>query len=133
MKTLVRTTAIATLFVAALGMTTAAFAAAGVQEVFVCQLNDGKTMEDLNKVIGEFNKMIGDIKGGDKYTAQVLTPIAARNLGNVIWVGQMPDAVAMATLQENYQGSEAGQKMDEKFDDVITCESRSIWRVHKVR
>jgi hypothetical protein len=133
MKTIVRTTAIATLFVAALGMTTAAFAAGGVQEAYICKLNDGKTMEDLNKVVGDFNKMIGDMKGGDKYTAQVLTPIAAEDLSMVIWVGQMPDAIAMATLQADYLDSDAGRKMDEKFQDVITCTARSTWRVHKVR
>lgn len=133
MKTIVHASLIAAMLLAVLGMKAGAFADAGVQEVFICKLNQGKTLEDLNKVIGDFNKMIGDRKGGDKYTAHLLTPIAADDLSTIVWVGTMPDSGAMGTLQDDYQASEAGQKMEKKFDDVITCTSRSVWRVHKVR
>jgi hypothetical protein len=103
------------------------------QEVFICKLNEGKTMEDLNKVIDDFKKMVGKLKGGDKYQAWLLTPVAAGNLANVVWVGEMPDGVSLATLAEDYRTSEAGKMQDKKFQKVMTCESRSIWNSEKLK
>jgi hypothetical protein len=103
------------------------------QEVFICHLNEGKTMADLDKAIADFNAMAGSLKGGEQYQAWVLTPTAAADMASVVWVGEMPDAVGLAAIGEDYRSSEAGKKQDEKFQKVMTCESRSTWISKKVR
>ena len=103
------------------------------QEVFICKLNEGKTMADLNKVIGDFKKMVVKLPGGDRYQAWLLTAMAADDLATVVWVGEMPDAMTLAALTEAYRTSEAGQEQDKKFRKVITCKSRSIWNSEKLK
>jgi ABC-type glycerol-3-phosphate transport system substrate-binding protein len=124
--------AIAALLAAGLGAASAAFADTA-QEVYICKLNEGKTMADLKKVIADFKQMIGKLKGGDKYQAWLLTPVAANDLADIVWVGQMPDGTALATLNAEYVTSEAGQAQDQKFRSVMTCKSRSIWNSEKLK
>jgi hypothetical protein len=132
MKVSGRSLAIAALLSACLGSASAALAGTA-QEVFICKLNEGKTMADLNKVIADFKQMIVKLKGGDKYRAWLLTPVAADDLSTIVWVGEMSDGTGLAALQQDYQGSESGQAQDKKFQAVITCKSRSIWNSEKIK
>lgn len=133
MRSIWRALTLTALLLPVLGRAQVALAGDVVREVFICKLNQGKTMNDLNKVIADFNKMIGDLKGGDGYQAELLSPIAANDMNSLIWVGEMPDSASMGALTDEYGASEAGHKMDKKFRDVMTCESRSIWRAHRLR
>jgi hypothetical protein len=127
-----RSLTVAVALVLCLGAAEAVFADPA-QEVFICQLKEGKTMADLDKVIADFKQMVGKLKGGDQYQAWLLTPMAADDLANIVWVGQMPDAVSLATLQADYVSSDAGRAQDKKFQSVITCKSRSIWNAAKIK
>jgi hypothetical protein len=114
-----------------------AFFGAGVahattQEVFICTLKEGATLEQLMEVGSEFVKAAKDIKGGKNYQAQILTPIASQNLQSVIWIGRLPDFVALAKFNDAYGASDASAKLDAKFQALTKCESRSFWQVHDV-
>ena len=125
---------LALIFVSAVAfVATGSVAHATAQEAFICSLNEGKTIEDLLKVAGEFKAAIQDIKGGKDYQARILTPIASQNLSNIIWIGQMPSFAAMAAFSDAYNGSAADKKMNPKFQAVADCESRSFWQVHRVK
>lgn len=117
---------------ACVGAATAA-SADTAQEVFICKLNEGKTEADLTKVVADFKQMIVKFKGGDKYQAWLLTPVAADDLAAIVWVGEMPDVTGLITLGEEYRNSEAGKAQDKKFRDVMTCKSRSIWNSAKIK
>lgn len=104
-----------------------------VLEEFVCTFNAGKTMDDLMKVVDQWKEVMEDIKSGKDYQAWIVTPIASDHMTSVIWMGQIPDMEAFGTLEAEYSVSEGGQVMDVKFDEVVTCHSRSIWRMEKVR
>ena len=108
-------------------------ARADVQEVFVCTLNEGKTMEDLMKVADEFKAAIQNIEGGKDYSATILTPIASQDMDTVIWVGRMPSFPAMAAFNDAYGASEVSEDLSEDFEDVSDCQSRSFWRIHDVK
>jgi hypothetical protein len=132
MKVFGRPLAIAALLSLGLGAASAALADTA-QEVYMCKLNEGKTMADLKKVITDFNQMIAKLKGGDKYRAWLLTPVAAADLADIVWVGEMPDETSLAALNADYRTSEAGRAQEQKFSSVITCKSRSIWNSEKVK
>ena len=119
-----------TLFIAAAPGTCAATTA---NEVFICTFQDGKTMDDLMKVVDQWKPVINDMKGGDSYSANILTPIASQNLASVIWVGESPDAATLSGITDQYETSKAGQDINAKFQSVVDCTSRSIWRVHNVK
>ena len=131
MKVFGRSLAVAALVSTCLGSTSVVLADTA-HEVFICKLNEGKTMPDLNKVIADFKQMIVKLKGGDKYQARLLTAVAADDLASIVWVGEMPDQAALAALGEDYRTSEAGQAQDKKFRAVITCKSRSVWNSEKI-
>ncbi len=132
MKLLGRSLAIAALLSAGLGTASAALADT-TQEVFVCKLKEGKTMADLKKVIADWKQMVVKLKGGDKYQAWLLTPMAADDLADIVWVGEMPDEAALAAVNTDYRTSEAGRTQDQKFSSVITCKSRSVWNSEKLK
>jgi hypothetical protein len=111
----------------------AARAATTTNEVFICTFQDGKSMDDLMKVVKEWKPVRDGMDGGDKYSAAILTPIATQNLGSVIWVGEAPDAATLGSLTDQYEGTKAGRDINAKFQKVIDCQSRSIWRVHEVQ
>lgn len=123
---------IGTLACSWLGLATVARADTA-QEVFICKLNEGKTMADVNKAIADFKQMVVKLKGGDKYQAWLLTPVAAEDLSTIVWVGEMSDQAGLAGLGEEYMTSEAGKAQDKKFRDVMTCKSRSVWQSAKIK
>ncbi len=104
-----------------------------VVEEFVCTFNHGKTMDDLMKVVDQWKEVMEDIKSGKDYQAWILTPIASDHMTSVIWMGRIPDMEAFGKLEAEYSTSEGGQEMGVRFAEVVTCQSRSIWRMEKVR
>jgi len=106
---------------------------ATTEEAFICSFKEGKTMEDLMNVAGQFMKGITDLKGGGAYQAQILTPIASEDLSSVIWIGQMPDFAALAAFNDAYDASPLSEKLNPMFEETLDCQSRSFWRVHDVK
>jgi hypothetical protein len=104
-----------------------------VEEYFLCTLNEGKNMGDLMKVVEEWKTVISQMKGGDPYKAKILVPFASDNMDMVIWVGRMPSMASYGVLTDEYGSAEAGQDIDAKFNEVLTCNSHSIWMATKVR
>ena len=115
------------------GLFSPVYADTTAQEVFICSLRDGKTMDDLMKVVDQWKPIIAKMKGGESYEATILTPIAANDLGNVIWVGRSPNMAVMGGLTDEYEQSKAGQDIAAKFQAVIDCASRSVWRATQVK
>ena len=110
----------------------ATLAHADVQEVFICKVKEGKSVEEVMKVGGEFKAAIKALPGGSDYQARVLTPVASGNLGNIVWVGAMGSFSALAAFNDAYNASEVGEKYDAKFQELVNCESRSFWQIHDV-
>jgi hypothetical protein len=106
---------------------------ATTEEAFICSFKEGKTMDDLMNVAGQFMKGIADLKGGGTYQAHILTPIASEDLSTVIWIGQMPDFAALAAFNEAYDASPLSEKLTPMFEEIVDCQSRSFWRVHDVK
>ena len=106
---------------------------ATTEEAFICSFKEGKTMEDLMNVAGQFIKGIADLKGGGAYQANILTPIASEDLSTVIWIGQMPDFASLAAFNDAYNASPLSEKINPMFEEIVDCQSRSFWRVHEVK
>jgi hypothetical protein len=126
------------LFCATLAFSLAGFAGGAtadptVEEYFLCTLNDGKDMGDVMKVVEEWKPVISQMKGGNSYKAKILTPFASDNMDMIIWVGRMPSMASYGALTDEYGSAKAGQDIDAKFNEVLTCNSHSIWLVRNVR
>ena len=126
------------LFCAILAFSLAGFAGGAaadqtVEEYFLCTLNEGKDMGDLMEVVEEWKTVISQMKAGEPYKAKILLPFASDNMDMVIWVGRMPCMASYGALSEEYGSAEAGRAIDAKFNEVLTCNSHSIWLATNVR
>ena len=106
---------------------------ATTEEVFICSLNEGKTMEDLMNMASQLVKAIRDLKSGGAYQAQILTPIASQDLSTVIWIGLMPDFATLAAIDDEFDASAVAKKLNSMISEILDCESRSFWQVHDVK
>ena len=120
-------------FVLPLVAMSASRAEATAQEVFICTLKEGHSLDDLMKVASEFKASIASLTGGSGYQAQVLVPIASQDLNTIVWVGRMPNFPSLAAFNDSYQASAMSDKLGMKFDEVSDCQSRSFWQVHDVK
>ena len=45
----------------------------------------------------------------------------------------MPNFPSMAAFNDAYNAADVSKKLDEKFQDLTDCESRSFWQIQAVK
>jgi hypothetical protein len=94
-----------------------AFAETVIDEVWTCELKEGKEIEDVHKANAEWVKHmnsaldVGEIKSG------TVTAIVGEQ-GQFLYVDTYPSLAAWATADE-YQSSEAGKTAMKAIDDGL--------------
>jgi len=87
-------------------------------EFFGCNYQDGKGLQDLQKVGEKFSKW--SAKNDSGYSAWILTPQFHTNLDiDVGWLGSWPDANAMGKGQDTWMAG--GRELAADFEKVIDC------------
>ncbi len=93
-----------------------------VREVYVCNLNDGKDMDDLMAARDFYLKQME--KGGQEAnTAFVWTPLKAFVDFDFLWFNNSPDLVTYGRQLDTFLGSAEGQASMDRFNSVATCQS----------
>lgn len=115
---------IAALLGLAISMTFAAPASADVDEFIRCQLNDGKTMADFQKVADKW-RAAADAAGFSDYKYELLVPLYASNVvpGGFAWHGTASTMARLGEAQAWYGGTD----WEGKFNAVSTCTDRSLF------
>ena len=88
----------------------------GAIESWGCQMNEGKSMSDLMKVVDDWNEW-SDENGLDAYTAWVLNPIFKANADfarEAGWFGYTPSFTEMGKGLHAWMTK--GQKLNERFN-----------------
>lgn len=94
-------------------------------DTFTCSFNEGKDMEDLDKVIADWNAYM-DEQGADSYGAFVLTPnYHGEDTFEIGWLGYWTSQEMMGAGIDAYRAN-AGE-MDGKFASVLTCDTHEHW------
>lgn len=92
-------------------------------ETWTCNFNDGKSMTDLNTVVGEWNDWLDEEQVAD-YFAAVLTPAYyGEVMFEVGWLGAWKDGNAMGTGTDMWVNE--GGELAAKFFEVINCDSHT--------
>lgn len=88
-------------------------------EAFYCNLQPGKTMQDLMKVATRFSKWAD--KNDGTYSAWILTPQFATFTDGpqLIWLGSHPSGDIMGKGLDAWQST--GGEIQEDFNEVIAC------------
>ncbi len=97
-------------------------------EAFGCTLNDGKTMDDWNAAVKQWNKW-ADKQDMDDYTAWTLTPhyFGPDRAFDVIWLGGSPSGESLGRAQDNWAAT--GSKVADAFAEVSSCTMHSAFAV----
>ena len=104
----------------------------GPMEAYGCNFSENKDMDDLMRVVKEWNKY-ADTSGTD-YSAWVLTPyyFNTSQTHDIYWIGFSSDFEEMAKASESML-TEEGIKINDKFNAVVPCDEHSLWGTEVVR
>jgi hypothetical protein len=97
---------------------------ADVREVFVCSYNDGKDMDDLMSA-RDFYIKEAEKAGIETPTAFVWTPVKVMGTGvpDVLWFNTFDNGMAFAKSADAFAGSAAMEKVTDRFNSVMDCQS----------
>lgn len=93
---------------------------------FFCQLNEGRTVEELVAFKAEYEKAVAEA-GLDGYELRLQFPMYNAEIGRskFVWDGSWADFAQMARIDDWFRASE----WPARFDQLMECERSSLWRV----
>ncbi len=106
---------------------------ADVVEVWQCQLNDGKTFDDLGKASSAWLAAIKSMDGGAEVKAfHNYRVVADVGDNDFLFISITPNLAVWGKLAEAYPGS-AAQKADEAWAEVAGCQGNTLWSSEEVK
>ncbi len=97
---------------------------ADVREAYICNYADGKDMGDLMSA-RDFYVKEAEKAGLEPATAFVWTPVKAGGdrVPDVLWFNNYDDEIAFAKQSDAFAASAPMEKVNERFNSVMTCNS----------
>ena len=92
-------------------------------ETYICELNEGKTLNDVNDMVATFSSMLKKAGLEDSYTAHVGFQQIPAKANSVNWVGISPSPTDFGKTIEWFTGSEDGRAFGALYQSVYTCET----------
>ena len=104
----------------------------GPMEAFGCNFSENRDMNDLMRVVKEWNKYSDTT--GTNYSAWVLTPyyFNSSETHDIYWIGFSSDFEEMGRASE-VMLTEEGSKINDKFNSVVPCDEHSLWGTEVIR
>lgn len=92
-------------------------------ETWTCDFNDGRDMNDLNAVIGEWNEWLDEEEVNDYFAAVVTPHYFGEVMFDIAWLGAWRHGNAMGTGTDLWVTE--GGELAAKFNEVLTCKSHT--------
>jgi len=109
-----------------LGFSLSGYADTTVQ-VWECNLEEGKTRDQLETVSAAWTRAAKKQPGGSEIQVFLEYPlVAAGGAGSFNFVMTIPDSVSWGTFNHNYGGS-AAEAADEAWEEVASCSENSLF------
>jgi hypothetical protein len=93
-----------------------------VIEIYECQINKGKTMEDLSDMMNTFSAYLKKAGLSNSYKAHAGFQQIPIKPGSVNWIGISPSAEDFGKAIEWFTSSKDGQAFGELYQTVYTCQ-----------
>ncbi len=120
------------LFIALALLCSFTLASADVVHVWRCQLNDGKTTDDLDAASKAWLAAVKAVEGTEAVEAYHNFPVAANaGDGQFLFITIDSDFSSWGAQADAYPGS-AVAEADEAWAKVATCSSSSLWFSQKI-
>jgi hypothetical protein len=122
--TIVRIVALSVL----LGISGAAMADTTVRVVFMCTVNDGKTLDDVRAANSAWVKFVNaNVKSGH-ISSSILTALVGNlEAGRFIYADDYPSIESWSAAQAATSNSDAGKAIDAALEAAGTCSSNSLY------
>ena len=113
--------------IAVLSMSLAGVASAdSFASVYTCKLKDDVEMEAVQEANSKWPKFVNSKVAGGGITSSVGTAVVG-NFETFIFVDTYPSLSAWAATQELLD-SDAGDEIDDLFEDLTDCSKNSLWK-----
>ncbi len=102
-----------------------------IAESWTCKVKEGKTIEDVQAKNSEWLKWINANVEGGGITSAVGTAVVG-NTQSFIFVDTYPNLATWAAAKDALD-SEAGDEVDDLFEDVSECSENRLWRIEDTK
>lgn len=117
-----------TLTCAAIGICGFAYADTTIDEIFTCQLNEGKTMNDVREVNRRWVKfMNANVEGGNISGNIVTTIVGDLTPGRFLFVDSFPSLESWTAAKSATTGNAEGEAIDAAFGAITTCTESGLY------
>ena len=100
-----------------------------VLHVFMCEMEDDVTEEQIEAIAQAWQKAIRQMPGGEEAKVRVLWPVAVANTGQIDFhiVVQVPSFSAWGKLWDNYNDDTPAAMADEMNQGKASCPDIMMW------
>lgn len=102
-----------------------------IAESWTCKVKEGKTIEDVQAKNSQWLKWINDNVEGGGITSSVGTAVVG-NAQTFIFVDTYPNLATWAAAKDALD-SEAGDELDDLFEDVSDCSENRLWKIEDTK
>ena len=106
------------------GFTLSVLAEDRVVVIWNCELNDGMTQDDVQKVNDRWVKFVNENVAGGDIRSFALTPIIG-DTTKFQYIDSFPNLEAWTGMQ-TAMDSDAGRSLDEAFDELQKCSNNTL-------
>lgn len=100
-----------------------------VLHVFMCEMEDDVTEEQVEAIAQAWQKAIRQMPGGEEAKVRVLWPVAVANTGQIDFhiVVQVPSFSDWGKLRDNYNDDTPAAMADEMNQGKASCPDSMMW------
>ncbi len=96
------------------------------EEVWTCELEDGKTIEEVQAANSKWLATVNEKAGKGKIRSSVLRAVVG-DTDTFYFVDTYPDLATWGATKE-YLGSDEGQSVEEVFEGLSDCSQNRLYR-----
>ena len=123
---------LAVTFVALITLCLSGIAAAdSIAETWTCKVKEGKKLEDVQAINSKWLKWVNAHVEGGGITSSVGESVVG-NSEKFIFVDTYPNLATWAATKDALD-SDAGDELDELFEDVSECSENRLWKIEDTK
>ena len=112
---------------AALSIGATAIADTSVNEVFTCQIKEGKTMDDVRAANSKWVKFMNANVDGDIGSSIVTAVVGNAAVGHFLYVDNFPSLETWSKAKSATEGNNEGEAIDAELGEVADCSENRLY------
>ena len=115
-----------------LGIWATANADSDYREVWTCQINEGKTMDDVRTANSKWVVFINaNVEGGGISSHIVTSVVGNVTTGSFLYVDTFPSLESWSAAKSATEGNEEGEAIDAELGEVAECSENRLFEAEE--